>query len=151
MKRALIVDDSRAIRMVARRIMEPLGFEVSEAENADHAFGAWDHAPPDLMFANWYMRGTPWLFGLIRGNPRWHRTKLVVFLVENDPLEIDRAVRAGAHTFLLKPFNRETLEARLDEMGFAARKENASQSASERRSVEGADARENFSQPAAVA
>src|SRR5437588_4666949 len=36
MKRALIVDDSRAIRMVARRILEPLGFEVSEAENADH-------------------------------------------------------------------------------------------------------------------
>lgn len=121
MKRALIVDDSRAIRMVARRILEPLGFEVSEAENADHAFGAWDHMPPDLMFANWYIRGAPWLFGLIGGHPRWHRTKLVVFLVENDPLEIGRASRAGADTFLLKPFTRETLEAKLHEVGLSAR------------------------------
>jgi two-component system chemotaxis response regulator CheY len=120
MKRALIVDDSRAIKMVARRILEQLGFEVSEAENAEHAIEVWDHIPPDIMLANWYLNGAPWLIELVRKNPRRHRTKLVVFLVENDPLEIGRVLRAGADAFLLKPFNRETLEAKLDEVGLSA-------------------------------
>jgi two-component system, chemotaxis family, chemotaxis protein CheY len=120
MKRALIVDDSRAIRIVARRILERLGFDVSEAESAEHAIELWDHTPRDLMLANWYMKGAPWLIELARRNLRRHRTKLVVFLVENDPLEIGRALRAGADAFLLKPFNRETLEAKLDELGLSA-------------------------------
>ena len=97
--------------------LESLGFEVSEAENADHAFEAWDHMPPDLMFANWYMRGAPWLIGLIHENPAGIVQSLIVFLVENEPLEISRVLRGGADAFLLKPFNRETLEAKLDEIG----------------------------------
>jgi two-component system chemotaxis response regulator CheY len=120
MKSALIVDDSRAIRMVARRILEQFGFEVSEVETVERAVEVCAEKLPDLVLANWYMMGARWLADLIRRNARRQPTKLVVLVVENDPLDTGKALRAGADAFLLKPFTRETLEAVLDEVGALA-------------------------------
>ena len=61
-----------------------------------------------------------WFFETIRKHPSRPTTKLVAFLVENDPSEIEGAVLAGADSILLKPFTRETLEAMLDDVGFLA-------------------------------
>ena len=40
MKTCLVVDDSRFIRKVARRILEGLDFQISEAENGEEAIEA---------------------------------------------------------------------------------------------------------------
>jgi CheY-like chemotaxis protein len=56
----------------------------------------------------------------IRKHPSRPTTKVIAFLVENDPSEIESALLAGADGVLLKPFTRETLEAMLDDMGLRA-------------------------------
>jgi len=116
MKHALVVDESRAIRIVARRILALNGFEVFEAENSEHGIALWSQWKPDLVLANWYATGADWFFKNIRKHPTRPTTKLVAFLVEIDPRETESAVRAGVDAFLLKPFTRETLEAVLDDI-----------------------------------
>ena len=117
MKHALVVDESRAIRIVARRILALNGFEVFEAENSEHGIALWSQWKPDLVLANWYATGADWFFENIRKHPTRPTTKLVAFLVEIEPREMDNAVRVGVDAFLLKPFARETVEAMLDDIG----------------------------------
>jgi two-component system chemotaxis response regulator CheY len=92
-------------------------FDVSEADNPEHSAALWTQQKPDLVLANWYASGAHWFFETIRKHPSRPKTRLIAFLVENDPGEIESAVQAGADGFLLKPFTRETLEAMLDEIG----------------------------------
>ncbi len=117
MQHALVVDESRAIRIVARRILERYGFEVSEADNPEHGIALWSQWKSDLVIANWYATGASWFFENIRKHPTRATTKLVAFIVEIDPGEMENAVRVGVDAFLLKPFARETVEAMLDEVG----------------------------------
>jgi two-component system chemotaxis response regulator CheY len=117
MKYAVVVDESQAVRTVARRILERNDFEVSEAENCEHGIALLNQWKPDLVLANWYATGADWFFENIRKHPTRPTTILVAFLVEIDGREMESAVRVGVDAFLLKPFTRETLEAILDEVG----------------------------------
>ena len=119
-KHALVVDESQAVRTIARRILELNDFDVSEADNPENGAALWNQNKPHLVLANWYASGSHWFFETIRKHPSRPTTKLVAFLVENDPSEIEGAVLAGADSILLKPFTRETLEAMLDDVGFLA-------------------------------
>ena len=69
MRNALVVDESRAIRMVARRILGRYGFEVSEAENCEHGMALWNQWKPDLVIANWYSTAKPILRQVARLTP----------------------------------------------------------------------------------
>jgi two-component system chemotaxis response regulator CheY len=119
-KHALVVDESQAVRTVARRILELNDFDVSEADNPENGAALWNQHKLHLVLANWYASGSHWFFETIRKHPSRPTTKLVACLVENDPREIESAVRAGADYVLLKPFTRETLEAMLDDVGLLA-------------------------------
>ena len=55
MKTCLVVDDSRVIRMVARRILEELKFQVTEAEDGQQALDACRVALPDAVLLDWNM------------------------------------------------------------------------------------------------
>jgi two-component system chemotaxis response regulator CheY len=117
MKQALVVDESRRVRTVARRILGRYGFEVSEAENCDHGIALWNQWKPNLVIANWYATGADWFFENLRRHPSRPTTILVALLVEIDAGEMEGAARVGVDAFLLKPFTRETLAALLDEVG----------------------------------
>ena len=121
MKHCLIVDDSDVIRKVARRILESMSFEVSEAENGQEAVERCLQRKPDVILLDWQMpvmSGLEFL-GALRLAQKGTRPHIFYCLTENDPVEISRAVIGGANDYLLKPYDRASLTAKLASAGFA--------------------------------
>ena len=119
MKIFMIADDSPVIRKVARRIIEDLGFVVVEAENGEHAQALCANSMPDGILIDWDMPG---LSGLelvewLAHNREAERIKMLYCTSQVMVSEMTRAKRAGAHGFLLKPFNRAMIAAKFREIG----------------------------------
>ena len=55
MKSCLIVDDSKVVRMMARRIVEDLNFTVEEAEDGQVAYDCCMDHMPDVILLDWNM------------------------------------------------------------------------------------------------
>lgn len=119
MKSCLIVDDSRVIRMVARRILEQLSFEIMEAVDGQDALKVCQRQMPDAILLDWnmpVMNGIDFLKNLRRsdggGGP------IVVFCTtENDISHIREAIEAGANEYIMKPFDRDIIEAKFSQVG----------------------------------
>ena len=119
MKTCLVVDDSSVIRKVARRILEDLQFEIVEAEDGRQALDVCANRMPDAILLDWNM---PVMDGLeflaaLRREPGGHTPKVVFCTTENDVAHIARAMRAGADEYIMKPFDREIVEAKFSEVG----------------------------------
>ena len=115
MKSCLIVDDSKVIRKVARHILETLNFSVEEAEDGREALSRCDASMPDVILLDWnmpVMSGMEFLRAL-RGSERSDQPKVVFCTTENDMAHIRAALEAGADEYVMKPFDRETLEGKL--------------------------------------
>jgi two-component system chemotaxis response regulator CheY len=114
-KLCLVVDDSRVMRKVARRILEDLGFEVAEA--GDGAEGlAWARtAMPDVVLLDWnmpVMNGMEFLRRL-RQEPGGETPKVVFCSVENDLDRIREALDEGACEYIMKPFDGDIVASKL--------------------------------------
>jgi two-component system chemotaxis response regulator CheY len=115
----LIVDDSRVIRKVARRILEDLGFDIAEASDGMEAL-AWCRADmPNAILLDWNM---PVLNGLdflrqLRAEPGGDAPVVVFCSVETEPLRIREALDAGAAEYIMKPFDGDIIEAKFVEAG----------------------------------
>ena len=119
MKTCLVVDDSSVIRKVARRILEGLEFEIIEAEDGEQALEACRSKMPDAVLLDWNMPkmdGYEFLRGL-RRLPNGDRPKVVFCTTENDVAHIARALHAGANEYIMKPFDKEIVEAKFQEVG----------------------------------
>src|SRR5579871_6681396 len=102
MKVCLVVDDSRVIRKVARRILEDLGLEVAEAADGMEALAWCRAAMPDAILLDWnmpVMNGVDFLRRL-RAEPGGEVPKVVFCTVENDVAHIREALEAGADEFI---------------------------------------------------
>jgi two-component system chemotaxis response regulator CheY len=119
MKRCLIIDDSSVIRKVARRILESFGFSINEASDGRQALDACLKQMPDAILLDWnmpVMDGYEFLRAL-RAMPGGDRPKVVFCTTENDLAHIARAMHAGADEYIMKPFDREIVEAKFQEVG----------------------------------
>ena len=119
MKTCLIVDDSSVIRKVARRILEGLDFQIAEAENGEEAVEACRKQIPDAILLDWNMPkmdGYEFLRAL-RRLPGGDKPKVVFCTTENDVAHIARALHAGANEYIMKPFDRDIVEAKFQEVG----------------------------------
>jgi two-component system chemotaxis response regulator CheY len=119
MKTCLIVDDSSVIRKVARRILEGLDFQVAEAEDGEQALESCRRHLPDAILLDWNMPkmdGYEFLRSL-RRLPGGDAPKVVFCTTENDVAHIARALHAGANEYIMKPFDKEIVEAKLQEVG----------------------------------
>jgi two-component system chemotaxis response regulator CheY len=127
MKIILVADDSPIIRKVAKRLLTDMGFVVTEAENADQVLAACRENMPDALMLDWEMQGTNTveLIPTILRLPHGADCKILFCTSETMVLEMTRAKRAGAAGFLLKPFNRKILAAKLAETGIIAVAETA--------------------------
>jgi len=119
MMTCLLVDDSRVIRKVARRILEDLDFECREASDGKDALQACRDAMPDLIFLDWNM---PVMNGLdflktLRREPTGDRPKVVFCTTENDLAHITEALRHGADEYIMKPFDSDIVASKLSEIG----------------------------------
>jgi two-component system chemotaxis response regulator CheY len=118
MAHCLVVDDSRVIRTVARRIFEELHFVAAEAEDGMTALRACREKMPDLILLDWCMPGITGaeLIRSLRAQPDGGRPIILISTTEMDAGEIALGVAAGADDYLMKPFDRETLAAKLAEL-----------------------------------
>lgn len=119
MKTCLVVDDSRVIRKVACAILKELSFRTEEAENGVEALSACRRQMPDVILLDWQMpsmTGVEFLRAL-RHEVTGRRPVVLFCTTENDPANISEAVNAGADEYLVKPFDRSILEAKLAEVG----------------------------------
>ena len=116
MPTALVVDDSRAIRMILSRTLRELGYEVREAGDGREALATLGASPPaDLVMADWNM---PVMDGLellrrIRSSPRLHSVPVVMVTTEAEIDQMTLALQAGATEYVMKPFTKEILADKL--------------------------------------
>jgi two-component system chemotaxis response regulator CheY len=116
MKTCLIVDDSEVVRKVARRIFEHLDFEPAEAESGEAALGMCARSMPDAILLDSHIppMATVEFLTSLRALAGGKDMPVVIYCAtDNDPSEIARALTAGAADYLLKPFDREALRAKL--------------------------------------
>jgi two-component system chemotaxis response regulator CheY len=119
MSYCLIVDDSRVIRKISREILESLDFRVAEAENGEAGLQACRTEMPDVILLDWnmpVMDGYSFLTHL-RGMPEGRAPKVVFCTTENDLSFISRALDAGADEYIMKPFDKDILTAKFQELG----------------------------------
>ncbi|MGC9110067.1 MAG: response regulator [Caldimicrobium sp.] len=116
MKKALVVDDSKAIREIEKRYLEELGFFVLEAENGEEALEIVKENPDlTLILLDWHMpvmNGYEFLKKL-RANPLWSDIKVMMVTTENQQKSVIDAIMAGANEYLMKPFDKEMLETKI--------------------------------------
>ncbi|PTQ07367.1 two-component system response regulator [Sphingomonas oleivorans] len=121
MKSCLVVDDSKVIRRVARHILETLDFTVAEAGDGREALEHCTVSTPDVVLLDWnmpVMSGIEFLRAL-GTTPLPRRPKVVFCTTENSAGHIRAAIDAGADEYVMKPFDRETLESKMQIMGLA--------------------------------
>jgi two-component system chemotaxis response regulator CheY len=119
MKQVLVVDDSTVIRKVAKRILEGLNFQTVEAEDGEKALDACTSVMPDAILLDWNM---PVMDGFeflreLRRMPGGLRPKVVFCTTENDVAHIARAIHAGADEYIMKPFDKQILQSKFEEIG----------------------------------
>lgn len=117
---ALIVDDSRLIRAIVRTMLEPLGFDVSDAASGREALLQCAAKSPALIVLDWWMddMNGPEVAAAIRARQTGPQPCILLCSTETRVGEIRRAMRAGADSYLLKPFDKEKLAHRLRRFGF---------------------------------
>ena len=121
MRTCLIVDDSSVIRKVARRILEGLEFQITEAEDGEKALEICRRDLPDAILLDWnmpVMDGYDFLRNL-RTMPGGDKPKVVFCTTENDVAHIREAIEAGADEYVMKPFDHDTLQMKLQLIGAA--------------------------------
>lgn len=111
MKRCLIVDDSKVIRMIARNMLQEFGFETLEAENGQEALTACEAAFPDAILLDWNM---PVMNGIefleeAKKNPSTAEIPVVIISTEGREEDTQRGLEAGAVAYIKKPFQNEQI------------------------------------------
>ena len=117
---ALVIDDSRAIRLILARMLRELGFEVDEATNGREGLARLEVGlTPDLVLVDWNM---PEMSGIefvtaARKPPYSSTARLMMVTTETEVPQMVRALEAGADEYVMKPFTREAIVEKLQLLG----------------------------------
>jgi two-component system, chemotaxis family, chemotaxis protein CheY len=117
---ALVVDDSRAMRSILARLMTNLGFEVAQAGDGQEALDQLDAGlRPAVALVDWNM---PVMDGLTfikqcRAHEEYRDIVLMMVTTESEQAQIVRALAAGAHEYVIKPFTEEVIAEKLALLG----------------------------------
>jgi len=113
---ALVIDDSRVARAVIRQILTEMGIVVSEAGNGREALDLLQAIPDvELALVDWNM---PVMDGLqfitaVRSQRAFDSVKIVMVTTETESEQVTRAMHAGANEYVMKPFTKDVLVAKL--------------------------------------
>jgi two-component system, chemotaxis family, chemotaxis protein CheY len=124
MSRAVVIDDSKAIRMILGKTLEGLGYEVVQARNGKEALDLFEKGAGaySLALVDWNM---PEMNGLefvkrLRSETRFASVVLVMVTTETQVEQMVAALEAGANEYVMKPFTREIIEDKLRLLGLPA-------------------------------
>ncbi len=119
MRTCLVVDDSSVIRKVARRIWRASTSRFSKPRTVRRRWRPASAALPDAVLLDWnmpVMDGYEFL-GHLRRMPGGDQPKVVFCTTENDVAHIARALHAGANEYIMKPFDKDIVTAKFQEVG----------------------------------
>jgi len=120
--KALIIDDSKAMRSILSRMLQGLGFEVLEASNGREGLERLQvHGSVDLALVDWNM---PEMNGLdfirtVRAKQSYDGVLLIMVTTETEMENVVRALAAGANEYVMKPFTQEIILEKLQIFGMA--------------------------------
>src|SRR5262245_52598030 len=112
--RALVIDDSRAVRIIINKILQEIGMEVAEAANGADAMEQLRRLPDvDLILVDWNM---PVMDGLefiksVRAQRAFDTVRIIMVTTETESEQVTRALEAGANEYVMKPFTKDILVA----------------------------------------
>ena len=118
--RAIVVDDSRAMRTIIGRMLKESGFQVLEAGNGQEAVEVLQaQGPVEVALVDWNM---PVMNGLelvraVRARPEWNGTRLMMVTTEVEVQNVAAALESGANEYLMKPFTPDALKEKLALLG----------------------------------
>ena len=121
---ALVIDDSRAVRMLIGRILREQGFQVCEAGHGQDGLQKLRENPDiGLVLVDWNM---PVMDGLefiqaVRRDRTWDGVRLVMVTTETESEQVQRAISAGANEYVMKPFTPEMVQEKLSLLGLGAK------------------------------
>lgn len=121
--RALIVDDSRTIRMILRRTLGELGFQVEEAEDGKEALATLaKDADFDFVLIDWNMPNINGfeLVQAIRADASLGEMRLLMVTTESEMSRVTEALGAGVNEYIMKPFTPEIVVEKLKLLGMLA-------------------------------
>ena len=114
---ALVIDDSRALRTIIGRILRDMGLEVVEAGNGREGLTRLRESPDvELVLVDWNM---PEMNGLefiraVRAQRAYANLRILMVTTETESDQITRALDAGANEYVMKPFTKDILVAKLN-------------------------------------
>jgi two-component system chemotaxis response regulator CheY len=119
--KALVVDDSRAMRLILSKALTGWGFDVAQAPDGKQALETMDRegGSIQLVLVDWNM---PELSGLefvqrVRARPVFKDVRLVMVTTETEMEQMARALEAGADEYVMKPFTKEAVQDKLRLLG----------------------------------
>jgi two-component system chemotaxis response regulator CheY len=119
---ALVLDDSRAMRMILGRILREIGYDVVDAADGREGLAVLRDGPlPEIALIDWNM---PEMNGLefvnaVRAEQAWRDMTLMMVTTESEASQIVKALAAGAHEYVIKPFTKEAIVEKLGLLGLA--------------------------------
>ncbi len=119
--RALVLDDSRAMRTILKGILTEVGFEVQEAPSVHDALAVLSGGTEfDLALVDWNL---PDVEGIefvrqVRAQRKFDRVRLMMVTTETETAQVASAIRAGANEYIMKPFSKQAVAEKLLLMGF---------------------------------
>lgn len=121
--RALVIDDSKAIRLILGKILKDLGFDVVDASNGFEALERLrDNGKMDIALVDWNM---PEMNGFeficeVRKDDSYKDMPLMMVTTETEMTQVIKALKAGANEYVMKPFTKEMILEKLNLMGIAS-------------------------------
>lgn len=117
--KAIVVDDSRAMRMVLKKQLASLGYDVMEAGNGQEALDVLRKESVGLAVVDWNM---PVMSGIelvkaLSAEAMLKTLRVLMVTSEADVSMMERALAAGAHEYLMKPFTPDALRDKLSLLG----------------------------------
>ena len=118
--RALIIDDSKALRAIVAKLVKGLGFEVLEAGNGREGLEQLkSKGAVELSLVDWNM---PDMNGIefiqaVRAQDEYNAMKVMVITTQTEIDHITKALESGANEYLMKPFTRDALLGKLQMLG----------------------------------
>jgi two-component system chemotaxis response regulator CheY len=126
--RALVIDDSRTMRRIVVAALRPLGFDTVEAGDGREALDILESGVQvDLACIDWNM---PVMTGFefvvaVRANRAWRDVTLMMVTTESEHGQIVKALAAGAHEYMIKPFTPDAIRDKLQLLGLVGYEESA--------------------------
>lgn len=121
--RALIIDDSRAMRALLGRMLRELGYEIAEAGNGREGLETLRTSPlPDVVLVDWNM---PEMNGFefvqaVRANHDWDGMRVVMVTTETEMSRVVKALSLGLDAYVMKPFTKDSVVEQLERIGLGA-------------------------------